>query len=529
MTAAVQLPRLDTPPPGPLFLCADSDEAELLCSRGCDAITSASIKPENYYKFRARHVIVTPRAHERPSSGPAQLHAMSCRVEAMQPGVDLARDDLLAAEREPMFRKVDANVLAALSGGLQVSARVAATPQEHPSTIVVRRMSDIEAKPISWLWPGRIARGKVSMIAGHPGLGKSQVTAALAAVVTTGGKWPVDRTACDRGSVILLNAEDDAADTIRPRLEAAGADVTRIEIIEAVADGYHADGSENRRGFNLKADLGALDTLLAARRDVALVVIDPVSAYLSGVETHVNADVRAVLAPLGELAARHGVAIVCVSHLNKAGANKPGAGDALLRVSGSLAFVAAARAAYIVVRDAENNARRLLLPAKNNVGKDQAGLAFSVESYQLPGGIETSRVLWEPEPVTVTADEAMAAPATDEDRTMTDEAVAFLRAALSGGARLLGREIKRDAIDAGISDKALRSARIRLGIKPESEGFGKDRGTYWRLPISAAPAPTGAYVPSTPINALLENRAHMDSEGTYGNAGDTNPTDLERF
>jgi len=110
---------------------------------------------------------------------------------------------------------------------------------DHGS-IVVRRLSEIQTKPIRWLWPGRIARGKVSMIAGHPGLGKSQVTAALAAVVTTGGKWPVDISACEVGSVILLNAEDDAADTIRPRLEAAGADVSRIEIVEAVTEGFRA-------------------------------------------------------------------------------------------------------------------------------------------------------------------------------------------------------------------------------------------------------------------------------------------------
>jgi putative DNA primase/helicase len=387
--------------------------------------------------------------------------------------------------------------------------------------VVVRRLSEIEAKPIRWLWPDRIARGKVSMIVGHPGLGKSQVTAALAAVVTTGGKWPVDRTACERGSVILLNAEDDAADTIRPRLEATGADVSRIEIIEAIADGYHADGRENRRGFNLKADLGALDALLAARSDVALVVIDPVSAYLSGVDTHVNADVRAILAPLGELAARHGVAIVAVSHFNKVGANKPGTGEALLRVSGSLAFVAAARAAYAVVQDQETPSRRLLLSLKNNVGKPQPGLAFSINSHWLASGIETSMVLWEPEPVTITADEAMAPPVADEERTMTDEAADMLRETLLAG-RVSAKDLKRQGADAGISDKALRNARIRLGITVEREGFGIHTKTFWRLP-------TSPLVPTTPINAPLGNRAQMDSEGTNGGADGTQASDTERF
>jgi hypothetical protein len=383
--------------------------------------------------------------------------------------------------------------------------------------VIVRRLSDIQAKPIRWLWPGRIARGKVSMIAGHPGLGKSQVTAALAAVVTAACKWPVDRTPCELGSVILLNAEDDAADTIRPRLEAAGADISRIEIIEAVVEGYRSDGGQSTRGFNLKEDLGALDALLAQRRDVALVVIDPVSAYLSGVDTHINADVRAILAPLGELAAKHGVAIVCVSHLNKGGANKHNAGDALLRVSGSLAFVAAARAAYIVTRDQGDPPRRLFLPAKNNVGKELPGLAFTVESHELANGVETSRVLWEPEPVAITADEAMAAPMADEDRTMTDEATDLLRELLLPGP-LVAKDVKRQAIDAGISDKALRNARTRLGIIVTRAGFGAQTKTIWRLPDAPL-------VPSAPTNALVGNRARMDVEGTNGDV----PPDEERI
>ena len=166
---------------------------------------------------------------------------------------------------------------------------------------------------------------------------------------------------------------------------------------------------------------------MAARNDVALVVIDPITAYLSGVDSHVNADVRAVLMLLGEIAARHGVAIVCVSHLNKGSAGKSSSGEALLRVSGSLAFVAAARAAFIVAKDQDNPARRLFLSAKNNVGKDGSGLAFSVESFTLSSGIETSRVLWEPNPVTITADEAMGPPLEDGERTMTEEAVDLLR------------------------------------------------------------------------------------------------------
>ena len=408
------------------------------------------------------------------------------------------------------------------------SAGGSRVPSGHSSTVnaaaadlesrpyISRRLSDIESKPVRWLWPGRIARGKVSMIAGHPGLGKSQVTAALAAVVTTGGRWPVDRLPCQRGSVVLLNAEDDAADTIRPRLEAAGADLTRCEMFDAVVDGYGPDGAPLTRGFNLKADLRTLDQMLQERGDVALVVIDPITAYLSGVETHVNADVRAVLSPLGELAAKREVAIVCISHLNKAGGGKGTPGDALLRVSGSLAFVAASRAAYVVVRDPDDHDRRLFLSAKNNLGKDDTGLAFTVQSHALSSGIETSRVVWEPELVAISADEAMA-PQDEEDRTMTDDAVDFLSSALLAG-RALARDIKRRAGESGITDKALRNARTRLGVVVTREGFGADTKSYWSL----GPPPV---LPSDTIPAQQINRARMDGEGTNGAA----PAALEDF
>lgn len=394
-------------------------------------------------------------------------------------------------------------------------------PQPHPAIAVaadleggdflIRNLSDIEAKPVRWLWPGRIARGKVSMIAGHPGLGKSQITAALAAVVTTGGSWPVDRTPCERGRVILLNAEDDAADTIRPRMEAAGADVTRCEVLDSVVTGFAADGEPVTRGFSLREDLRRLGKLLETRTDVALIVIDPISAYMAGVDSHVNSDVRAVLAPLGDLAGRHGVAVVCVSHLNK-GNGKGTPGEAMMRVTGSLAFVAAARAMFLVTRDQEDPNRRLFVTGKNNIGKDGTGLAFSVESYTLSSGIETSRVMWEPTPITITADEAMAPAVEDEERTMTDDAIDLLNDALSVG-RVQARDIKRRAGEAGISDKALRIARNKLGIVVSRTGFGAEIQSFWALPGSAV-------LPSEPISALQISGARMEVEGTNGGADD---------
>lgn len=355
--------------------------------------------------------------------------------------------------------------------------------------VVYRRLSDVQVQPIRWLWPGRFARGKVSMIAGNPGLGKSQVTASLAAVVTTGGRWPVDGGCCRAGSVIFLSAEDDAADTIKPRLLAAGADTSRCYILDAVTD-RDADGAQRIRSFNLQSDLDRLAALLGRIGDVAVVVIDPISAYLGSTDSHKNAEVRAVLAPLAELAARHGVAVVCVSHLNKAGGN-----EALMRVTGSLAFVAAARAAYVVARDKDDPLRRLFLPLKNNIGNDQAGLAFKVESFELDAGIQTSRVMWESEPVTVTADEAMRPAETDDERSQRDEIGDWLQDLLYPG-RMKSQEVQSKAKPAGFAWRSVQRAAKEAGVVMKREGFGPDTVTYWSL-TPVAPSHASRASPET--------------------------------
>jgi hypothetical protein len=193
------------------------------------------------------------------------------------------------------------------------------------SPVAYRCFADIESKPIDWLWLGRIARGKLTMVAGNPGLGKSQLTAAIASTATTGGTWPVDGTWCPQGNVIFLNAEDDAADTIRPRLEAAGADLSRVFSLDAVRDGD--TGKES--AFNLDQDLSRLRSMLNEIGGAVLIVIDPITAYMGGVDSHKNADVRAVLGPVATLAADYGAAIIGVSHLNKGGGN-----EAMMRVMG---------------------------------------------------------------------------------------------------------------------------------------------------------------------------------------------------
>lgn len=335
---------------------------------------------------------------------------------------------------------------------------------------------DVFAEPVHWLWPGRIACGKVTIIAGHPGIGKSQISASLAAIVSTGGLWPDGDAHAELGAVAICSAEDDAADTLKPRLMAAGADMARCHVLDAVHE-LGRDGLPTLRGFDLSRDVSRLEATLAQLGDIRLLFIDPISAYLGGVDSHRHADVRALLAPLSDMAARLDVAVVAISHLSKGG------GEAIARVTGSLAFIAAARAAWLVVKDPQHDARRLFLALKNNLGPDGSGLAFGIDAVTI-GDIETSRVVWSADPVTMTADEALTAARSGREQRaapQSDEAYAWLAQVLAKGP-VPTVEIQQRARADGVSWRTVERAKDRLGVRSRRHGFGDAGRWAWELP-----------------------------------------------
>ena len=242
-------------------------------------------------------------------------------------------------------------------------------------TLIAQCAADVTPEPVEWLWPGRIAIGKQTLVAGEPGLGKSQISIAMAAAVTTGGLWPCGEGRAPLGNVIILQAEDGVADTVVPRLMAAGADRKRVQLITAVL------GPDGRRTFNLQADLELLEKEIARVGNVRLAIVDPISSYLGPkVDSHVNAAVRGVLEPVSEMAARLRLAIVSNTHFTK------GAGiKAINRFIGSIAFVAAARAAFVVTKDTEDESRCLFLPVKNNLAQPDDGLDIPEPLRRHPG------------------------------------------------------------------------------------------------------------------------------------------------
>lgn len=356
----------------------------------------------------------------------------------------------------------------------------ATMPKPAPITgePLIVRLSEVKPEPVEWLWPGRIALGKLTLIAGDPGLGKSFLTLDMAARVSRGWAWPgaPDEPGAP-GGVVLLSAEDGIADTIRPRLDAAGADVDRIVAVEAIRTvGDH--GRESARTFDLSRDLPALEAAIQSVDGCRLVVIDPLTAYLGGVDSHKNAEIRGLLAPLSAIAERYRVAVVTVTHLNKSGG-----GPAIYRTMGSLAFAAAARAAWVVSKDKDDPRRRLMLPLKNNIAPDMGGLAYRIEPVGA-GGYPV--VTWEPGPVNVNADDALAADRGDDERTERDDAAEWLADLLAHGPRP-ARDVERDARDAGYSIATVRRAKAVLGVVSRKPAFG---GPWvWTLPAQDAHPP----------------------------------------
>jgi hypothetical protein len=336
---------------------------------------------------------------------------------------------------------------------------------------VLTRLSDVPREPIHWLWKYRIARRKLNLLFGDPGCGKSVVTVDMAARITTGSPWPDGAENGPPATAMFLTAEDDPADTIGPRADAAGADTSRIVILEAVR--AQGEGGQVRERSVTLDDVNHVRDALDLNPETAAIFIDPVSAYLGGADGHRNDEIRGKLAPWAKLAADYDTAIVMVTHMSKGG----GAG-AMYRAMGSLAFVAAARSAWLVVKDKEDSRRRLFLPAKNNLGNDESGLA-----YTLRDAMGAPVVDWERDKVNVSANDALADASGDRRNGPEPEereaAADWLRDVLAAGPVEVQR-IKADAKDAGVKWRTLERAKVSLKVRSHKDQFS---GAWvWRLP-----------------------------------------------
>src|SRR5207248_2815757 len=228
------------------------------------------------------------------------------------------------------------------------------------SPVAVHRVHTLDRQPVQWLKPDWLARGVLTLLDGDPGLGKSTLAAELAARISRGdGQQPP-------ASVLILSAEDDPARVIRPRLEAAGADLQRILLLESV-------GPEERP-VQLPEDCDTLGQLIAEHH-IGLVIVDPLMAFLGrGVNASSDAHVRRALHRLKRLAEQHQCAILIIRHLNKA-SHLP----ALYRGGGSIGILGACRLAWIVAKDPADETARVLAMNKSNLGPPPKSLRYRLE------------------------------------------------------------------------------------------------------------------------------------------------------
>lgn len=346
------------------------------------------------------------------------------------------------------------------------------------------RLADIEPQPVCWLWPDRIAR-KFVLFTGPPDCGKTNTAIDIAARVTTGNVWPDGSGKAPLGSAIVMTAEDGLGDTVRTRADAAKADVRRIYCLNAVHDG---DGKPS--SFSLQEDLELLGEKVREIGDVALVIIDPITAYLGAgrIDTRRTADVRAVLSPLKDFAEAHNITVLGLTHPSKT------VTKAMNAATGSQAFIAAARSAYLFTRemnDGQETGRTLMLPIKNNLAPRKEGLAFRISARLIGHGeIVAPYVDWDSAPITMSADEALAATmeatggSAAASRDALGEAVFFLREEFSASERVEASIIDKQARKAGISQRTLKRARKELGVVSRREGFGADGKFFLSLPRS---------------------------------------------
>lgn len=364
-------------------------------------------------------------------------------------------------------------------------------------------LSAVEPERLRWLSRGRLAAGKLTILDGDPGLGKSTLLADWAARVSRGQPLP-DGDACPPRGVVLLSAEDGVADTIRPRFEAAGGDLDRVLVLQTVPDAVSPTGAG--RLPTIPDDLHRLEEAIADA-DAALLILDPLMAYLGDhTNAHRDQDVRRALAPVAQLAERTGVAVVLVRHLNKAQNTQ-----ALYRGGGSIGIIGAARCGLLVAVDPDDPERRILAPTKSNLDRPPAALAFRLVAMP---GTDVARVEWIGQ-TGHTAAALLAAP-DDEARSERDEAKAWLHDALATGP-VAAKEIRDRARQDDIARRTLDRAKAALGVQATRHGGIGSQGHWeWALPVDAEGAKDATDVLSTSLSGAGALRPEVASLGVTG-------------
>lgn len=387
-------------------------------------------------------------------------------------------------------------------------------PEEKAAAgeVQLLRGTEFNPEPISWLWSGWLARGKLHVLAGAPGCGKTTLALAFTAILTAGRNWP-DGSKAPTGNVAIWSGEDDFKDTLLPRLIAMGVDSKKVYFVGGV---YTADGQQ--RPFDPARDMDSLSDKAREIGDISLLIVDPIVNAVAG-DSHKNTETRRSLQPLVDFARQHNAAVLGVSHYTKGTHGR----DPVERVTGSIAFGALPRIIMGAAKGSgeDRSAERILVRAKSNIGPDGGGYAYSVTQEELRefAGVVASSIVWgKPLDGSAQALLATAENGTDSgERTALSEAEAFLRAELADG-RVPSRELMKRAREAGISERTLKRARRSMGVQRDKDGA--TGAWYCSLPPDFAPiveedlgCPTGI------LGTLGHLRSNQKEEGQGGQLG----------
>jgi hypothetical protein len=314
----------------------------------------------------------------------------------------------------------------------------------------VTLMSDVKPETTTWLWDGRIPNGKVTVIEGDPGVGKSFVTCAIAASVSVGEGLPGNPSA-DPANVVMMNAEDGVADTIHSRLQSVGAELSRVITIQ--------------KHLSLdKAGCRDLHVVLEQYKP-RLLVIDPLFADTpSGTNIYKDDQIRAVMDLLAKLAAHHRCAIVLVRHLNKSAKDR-----SIYRGGGSIAITAAARSVLLVGLDAADKHRRAVTQIKNNLGPMAKSIGYTINDGVFSWTGESD----------LTADDILQSDQAASDALPISEAISFLEVSLANGP-VLQKVVLQQAKQVGLTNRTVYRAKAKLHVESKKGGF--DGNWMWQLP-----------------------------------------------
>ena len=308
--------------------------------------------------------------------------------------------------------------------------------------------SDVTSRKIDWLWYPYIPFGKITVIQGDPGEGKTTFVLSLLSIISNGEKLPFSDN-CVSGKVIYQNTEDDNSDTIKPRLELHQADCTNICFIEKRSDSLSLDSDELAESVK--------------RINARVLVLDPIQSFLGeNIDMNRANVIRPRLNHLKELAEKTGCAVLLVGHLNK-----NSSGKANYRGLGSIDISAAARSVLVVGRLTDNPDIRILAQQKNNLGPIGKSLTFTLND---------GKVDWISE-CDISASDLLSGAASDTETSKLTEAKQLLEAILSSGT-VSYKEIISAAEEYEIGKRTLMSAKALLSI----ESIKKSDGWYWTLP-----------------------------------------------